>query len=84
MFPCPIGAQVEYAILKSRKRGIIPVAHFSKRVSQIASASISTIKKIQGKEYLRKNLHKIGFKWKRCRNKRKILVEREDIILKRI
>lgn len=36
------------------------------------------------KEILRQILHKIGFKWKSCQNKRKVLLEREDIILKRI
>ena len=36
------------------------------------------------KEILRQILHKIGFKWKKCQKKRKVLLEREDIILKRI
>lgn len=35
------------------------------------------------KETLRKILHEIGFRWKKCRNKRKIIMERNDIILSR-
>ncbi|GBL84727.1 hypothetical protein AVEN_191168-1 [Araneus ventricosus] len=39
-----------------------------------------TMNFIWNKETLRQILHKIGFKWKRCQNKRKVLFEREDIL----
>lgn len=33
-----------------------------------------------GKEYLRTLLHSLGFKWKKCQSKRKLLIEKPDII----
>ena len=32
-----------------------------------------------GHDFLRKRLHKIGFKWGKCATNRKILIERPDI-----
>ena len=37
-----------------------------------------------GREFLKQILHEIGFKWKKSQDKRKILIEREDIVLKRV
>ena len=36
-----------------------------------------------GRETLRKILHEIGFTWEKTQNKRKILMERSDIVLLR-
>lgn len=35
------------------------------------------------KEHLRQTLHAIGFRFKKCQNKRKLLMERNDIVFKR-
>ena len=37
----------------------------------------------RGKETLRKILHEIGFRWKNSKNKRKLILERNDIVLAR-
>ncbi|KAJ4440513.1 hypothetical protein ANN_08654 [Periplaneta americana] len=65
--------------IRQKIRGFYAVERECPTVGKLLTASKEDQVIDCGREFLRQTLKKIGFKWKKCQNNRKVLVERPDI-----